>query len=120
MKKSTLCICFSLAILFYSDIANAQSSLAPDQNPSFAVSREKYMNMADSLTRFESATVHTTYKAYDWYEAKQERKSERIQFRRQLRLERARNDYFFYDDGFDNNWRNRYYRNYSPFRFRRF
>jgi len=120
MKKSILCICFSLAILFYADVARAQNSLAPDQNPSFAVSRDKYMNMADSLTGFQSSTVHTTYKAYDWYEAKQERKSERIQFRRQLQLERARNDYRYYEDDFDYNWRNRYRRNYSPFRFRRF
>lgn len=120
MKKFILSICFSVAILFYADVADAQSSLAPDQNPSFAVSRDRYMGIADSLTKFQSSTVHTTYKAYDWYEARSERKSEQRQFQRELQLERARNNYRYYEDDYDSNYRSRYNRNCSPFRFRRF
>jgi hypothetical protein len=97
--------------------AAAQEALAPDQNPAYAVSRARYMGISDSLTRMHSTTVHDTYKAYDWYEAREERRRESKQFRRDLRMERTKRPYY-YDRGYDpyyNGYPNRYnYRGYRP------
>jgi hypothetical protein len=75
--------------------------LTTDQNPQYMQSQNKYMAMADSVTKWHTTTLQNTYKAYDFLEAKAERKAERINFRRNLRLERAR--------------RSRYYNNVDPY-----
>jgi hypothetical protein len=54
-----------------------QASLVPDQNPRYEGSRAKYMNIADSLTSTQGTTVQNTYKAYDWYEAREARRKVR-------------------------------------------
>ncbi|MGG5505744.1 MULTISPECIES: hypothetical protein [unclassified Myroides] len=94
--------------------ANAQS-LIEDQNPNYHVSKEKYMMNKDSLTATLSETVHNTYKAYDWYEAKQERKALKRQYRHEERMARAKYGRSYYSDyGYDYNYGyNNYYRNYS-------
>lgn len=122
MKKKLHFIWLSLAFLLVTNILLAQTDLAPDQNPSFAVSRDKYILKADSLNQYQSTTVHTTYKAYDWYEARKERKQQRLQFNQQLQLERARNNYWFpYTDyNYHNSNRYRYNRNCASFCFWRF
>ena len=51
-----------------------QASLEKDQNPRYEQSRAKYMDMADSLTRNQGTTLQQTYKAYDWYEAREEKR----------------------------------------------
>lgn len=109
------------AILISTTVTNAQTELAPDQNPNFAVSRAKYMAMADSLNTWHSTTHQEMYKAIDWLEDRRQARVDRREFRRQLRLERARwgNDYYYdyYTPGFRNGWgnynyyyNNRYYR----------
>ena len=87
-------------------LAMAQN-LAPDQNPNFAHSRDKYMKLADSLNSYQSTTAQNTYKPIDYLADKAEAREERREFRQQRRLERARwNNY-------DNwNWNNRYYDDY--------
>lgn len=90
--------------------ANAQADLAPDQNPRYRESMEKYINIKDSLQVTNNTTVQQTYKAYDWYEAKMEAKKERQQFRRQLRLNRSYyryNPYTYYDDPYRYHWQGR-------------
>ena len=67
-----------------STFAQQTNSLAPDQNPNYMVSQLKYMNTKDSLLSNENTTVQETYKAYDWREARDERREERRTYRRQL------------------------------------
>lgn len=100
----------TLFLLCLSSAALAQENLSPDQNPNYAVSLGKYMAMADSINQWHGTTVQQTYKAYDWYEQKQERRRERILFERALRLERARS-YGFYP-GYYRSYGNRYHRNW--------
>jgi hypothetical protein len=76
----------------------AQESLAANQNPRFEESRSKYMMMADSLNSWHSVTFQDTYKAIDYMADKAEARERRRAFRRELRLERARNGYGWYDD----------------------
>ena len=115
MKTFYLSLAIFLALFAPSARAEAQT-LAPNQNPNYAVSRDKYMRLADSLTRWHGTTVQDTYSAPDWYEQKMQRREDRRDFRRQLRLERARyywdyTPYYGYQhyryDGYRNH---RYYR----------
>ncbi len=76
----------------------AQESLALNQNPRFEESRSKYMMMADSLNSWHSITFQDTYKAIDYLADKAEARERRRAFRRELRLERARNGYGWYDN----------------------
>lgn len=94
--------------------ANAQTP-HPDQNPNYHVSMEKYMIQKDSLLVNLGETVHNTYKAYDWYEAKQERKALKRQYRHEERMARAKYGRSYYSDyGYNYNYGyNNYYRNYS-------
>lgn len=63
-----------------------KTDLLKDQNPRYQESRAKYMNLADSLTRDQGTTVQNTYKAYDWYEAREERRKLRRERNFQLNL----------------------------------
>jgi hypothetical protein len=85
---------------------NAQSQLLPDQNPNYIVSQQHYTRILDSLEITMNTTVQDTYKAYDWYEAKLEKKQNRVNARYQARLIRAQNSNFLYNNGFNfnNNW----------------
>ncbi len=87
-------------------IANAQSQLVPDQNPNYIVSQQHYTRILDSLEITMNTTIQNTYKAYDWYEAKLEKKQNRVNTRYQARLIRAQNSNFLYNNGFNfnNNW----------------
>ena len=83
-----------LAVAFFTaNLAFGQSALAPDQNPNYEISRDKYIKMADSLNEWHSTTQQNTYKAIDFMADRQEAKADRRQFRRDLRLERARYGY---------------------------
>jgi hypothetical protein len=108
---------FTLAVLLSLGQAEAQN-LAPDQNPNFAVSRDKYMRLADSVNRWHSTTFQETYSAPDWVERREQRQQERRQFRRDLRLERQRRwyqPYHYQPYGYSP-----YGYGYPNFRFRRF
>ncbi|RYY85243.1 MAG: hypothetical protein EOO15_17525 [Chitinophagaceae bacterium] len=88
----------------------ASAQTVPDQNPNFAVSREKYLSMADSVNRWHSVTVQNTYKAYDWYEAREERRTARRNNRQAIRLNRSQRWNSGYNYG--NNWYNPYHNSY--------
>jgi len=106
-----------LTLLLGSVLVNAQTELAPDQNPNYAISRDKYMKMADSLTQWHSTTLQNTYQAIDWLADRERARKNRIDFRRQLRLERARwNGYNYRNDGYYdpyNSYNNNSY--YNPY-----
>ncbi len=97
LKLFGLLIC---SLFTYQGIA--QSSIA-DQNPNYRISMEKYMIQKDSLLSFEGTTFQDTYKAFDWYEAKQERKEQRRLFRHEERMERAKYSQY-YTPYYNNYW----------------
>jgi len=73
-------------------VAMAQHS---DQNPNAKVAYEAYKTETGAEHAASmGATIDNTYEAYDPILIKEQRKRERIEFRRQLRLERARRPRF--------------------------
>ena len=115
-----------LALTFSAGFVMAQTALAPDQNPDFAVSRAKYMKVADSVNSWHGTTSQETYKAIDFMADKAEARANRRAFRQQLRMERARNGYYSFDWynslNYGNRWgrHNNWYNNsYSPYRYNR-
>lgn len=87
MKRTLMIIAGIIATSAFSTSSYAQqANLAEDQNPRYESSRAKYMNMADSLTTTQGTTVQNTYKAYDWYEAREERRKLRRERNFQLGL----------------------------------
>lgn len=133
MKRYILLLALIIAVAD----ASAQTGLAPDQNPNYMISRDKYMGLSDSLNAFHSTTVQDTYKAIDWLEDRRDARAQRRAFRRELRMERARyggyyfNDYDYYTPYYYNNsfynynrgyrwgrgwnsWNNNFYRNTLP------
>ena len=109
MKKSLLSAFMLLTGFFLSVSGKSQLALAPDQNPNFAVSRNKYMKIADSLNTWHSTTLQENYKAIDWLADRKEARADRREFRQQLRLERARwgNDYYYDNYDYYPSYRNR-------------
>jgi hypothetical protein len=121
MKAYLLHLPVIIAVFFISNDACGQTSLAPDQNPDFAVSRDKYMKMSDSITAWHSTTIQDTYKAIDWMADRQEARSERRQFRRELRRYRAgwyNYGNYQYNAGYYYPYRSRGY--YHPNNYRRY
>lgn len=95
---------------------NAQTTIE-DQNPNYRISMQKYMISSDSVLVNSGETVQQTYKAYDWYEAKLERKALRKQYRHEERMERAkygRNYYFDSYYGYNGGYFGNYYNNWFP------
>ncbi|HUP13776.1 MAG TPA: hypothetical protein VM187_16255 [Niastella sp.] len=97
-----LSFCFATSLV----AQDASQSLAPDQNPNFNISRLKYMNLKDSLLTASNTTVQQTYKAYDWYEARQERRNARREARRYTSYY---SDYYYHP--YYNGWNNYGYYN---------
>lgn len=94
------------AIVFSGLLAIGQE-LAKDQNPNYATSRDKYMKLSDSVNATQSTTAQQTYKAIDYLADKEEARDARKQFRRDLRMERARHNYLYNDMSYRyprNNW----------------
>jgi len=105
MKKLLSILGLVLSSLFGFQSAYAQE-LVEDQNPNYKASLSKYMAAKDSLTATLSTTVQDTYKAYDWYEAKQERKAQKREYRHEERMARAKNRSYnngYYNNGYYNN-----------------
>jgi len=88
-------IIFPLLALLLAFPALAQEPAA-DQNPRHASSRDKYLKLADSINQGQSTTLQDTYKAIDYLADRQEARDARKQYRRDLRMERAKRGY--YDD----------------------
>lgn len=112
MKKLLTLFGIALSTLFIVQSASAQESVE-NQNPNYKVSMYKYMAVKDSLTATLGTTVQDTYKAYDWYEAKLERKALRKQYRHEERMARAKygRSYYPYNNG--GYYGNGYYNNYN-------
>lgn len=87
MKRNLIFIMSCVAGLTFATNNYAQrTDLLKDQNPNYQESRAKYIELADSLTRNQGTTVQNTYKAYDWYEAREERRKLRRERNYQLNL----------------------------------
>lgn len=116
MKKALLFFIATAAVSLFSQTAIAQTDLAPDQNPNYEKSMAKYIHMADSLNKWHSTTQHEMYKAIDWLADRKEARADRREFRRQLRMERARwgYDYDYHYNGYYRDNYNRY--RYHPYR----
>jgi hypothetical protein len=108
-------IIFTLIILAAGFATQAQE-LAPDQNPNYKVSMNKYAATQISLQSTNNTTIQNTYKAYDWSTAKAERKAERRNFRRERILFNNYNNNWN-NNGFNswnnNNWNNNGWDNYN-------
>jgi hypothetical protein len=102
-------ILLTASFVLVTAIAATAQTLAPDQNPSFMVSQARYMQMADSINSWHGTTVQNTYKAIDYYQDKLELRANRKAWRRELRMERARNS------GWYNGYSNDYYYPYNSF-----
>lgn len=102
----------TLCCLFIGGIGWAQSStdLVPDQNPNYMTSQQYYMKFKDSLLARQNTTIQQTYKAFDWHEAKMERRETRFQNRQQRRLNRSmfqRNPWYGWNNGWNGGgWNN--------------
>lgn len=112
MKNKVQVIVMAFCSVLGWQTMNAQNTIG-DQNPNYRVSMDKYMVQKDSILGDFGTTAQQTYKAYDWYEAKQEKKALRRQNRHELRMTRAQNpgyNYSGYGSGYYgfsnyNNWR---------------
>jgi hypothetical protein len=70
-----------------------------------------YMKQKDELQKTMNTTVQNTYKAFDWYQNKLDRKQQRRDFRQQIRLARASSPSFYNYPHFANS--NRWNRNWN-------
>ncbi len=126
--KTGRLICLSLftALVVGNGVIKAQAELAPDQNPNYKKSQEKYVAKKDELTKNEGTTVQATYKAIDDMQIKQERKDLKRSNRQDRRMGRITNrgynynsPYYFSNSNYPNNYYgyNNYntYPGYSPF-----
>ncbi len=104
MKKLIFTLC-----IFAAGFATQAQELAPDQNPNYKVSMDKYAGTQVSLQTTNNTTIQDTYKAYDFREAKAERQAERRNFRRERRLFNNYNNSF--NNSWNNGWNNDYFGN---------
>lgn len=73
-------ICFLLCAV---GVKAQTGVLLPDQNPNYLQSQEKYTRLKDSLLIYSNTTPQQTYEAFDWYQDKLNRRTERRSYRRQ-------------------------------------
>ena len=114
MKKLLLVL-----FIFADAYAASAQELVLDQNPNYKVSMEKYQASQINLQTTMNTTVQETYKAYDFRNAKLERKAERKADRRENRLFNNYNQQYY--DPYNYNGRNSYgrpyqYNNYNGWR----
>jgi hypothetical protein len=108
-KTAKLAFLGLVVIMANSSTINAQSELAPDQNPNYKKSMDKYMAEKDELLKNQGKTIQATYKAIDDMELKQERKAQRITYRQERRLARINNR------GRSRGYYSPYYSSYNPY-----
>lgn len=106
MKRNLIILAGLLVGCFYASGASAQQTqLVQDQNPRYRESERKYARVADTLNDLHGTTIQNTYKAYDWYEARQERRQQNREWRHQERLNGSYyDDYFTPSFGLYNNY----------------
>jgi len=106
MKRKLIITALLSVSFFATKVLAQQAPLAPDQNPRFHDSANKDRIVADSLNRSQGTTVQNTYKAYDWYQAREERRQQRREWRHQ---ERMYGGYYNYTPGWS------VFSGYSPY-----
>ncbi len=106
MKK----LLFTLSILAAGFVAISQD-LAPDQNPNYKISIDKYASNQLALQTTNNTTIQDTYKAYDWNTAKDERKTNRRNFRREFRQNNSRNGNWNNNNNWNSGWNNNSWNN---------
>ena len=107
MKKLFLVLIVTLSVT----ILKAQETpITSDQNPDYKISLAKYQYGQQVILEAMNTTLQNTYKAYDWTEAKQERKNQRIDFRQKRAIARI-NSYRYLDCNsiFNRGYYNRYW-----------
>ena len=114
MKKLLLTL-----FIFTGVYAASAQELAPDQNPNYKLSQNKYQASQTSVQTNMNTTLQQTYAAYDWRTSKALKKAERRADRREDRLFNNYNQR--YNDPYDYNGRNYYgrpnqYRSYHGWR----
>jgi len=109
----------TLLLLVVAATLQAQTSteLVPDQNPNYLQSQARYTKFRDSLVQYQNTTVQQTYKAFDWYQEKLDRKNTRFDNRQQRRVNRSMYQNYLFDAnpwyglGWNNWGRNRFFPN---------
>ena len=87
---------FSFLILICACQVKSQE-LSSNQNPNYKASLAKYENQKAALTSTMNTTEQDTYKAYDWTEAKEAKRKDRIERRQERALARINNRSCFMD-----------------------
>ena len=130
IKRTFLLSLSSLMLLANSPIS-AQNKLAPDQNPNYMKSLEKYMEKKDELIKHQGTTIQDTYEAIDDIQIKKDRKKLKRANRQKRRMARIENNgynnynyipyRYNYSSSFNNGYQNGYgynnfYRQYNQYR----
>lgn len=117
MKRNILYNLLLLPLtMFIATLSMSQTALVEDQNPNYFISQAKYTGMADSMNSLHGTTPQETYKAIDWMADRREARDQRRAFRRELRMERARNGWYYNDNSYYYpRYSNNYYRRYQPY-----
>ena len=109
-----------LVVVFITTLSFSQeTALAQNQNPNYKVSLDKYLEADNDYVFAEGTTLQETYVAIDLLEERRqlrslrrEHRANRALWRHQERMERAKNGYSLYDDGYYNDsYYNNSYRN---------
>ena len=90
-------------------VSAQHAKLAADQNPRYMESQLRYQKAADTLIQSHGITLQETYRAYDWFEARLERRRLRSERRDHAIFNRRYLRYNF-SPGY-------YYPYYRPYRF---
>lgn len=123
MKRNIFIMALMLLGGLFSGTVKAQqtTALVADQNPRYMESQAKYARVADTLNSLHGTTIQNTYKAYDWYEAKLERRRQNREWRHEERMN-GYNDYspswglysgYSYSPYLNYGWGNRWGGNYG-------
>jgi hypothetical protein len=114
MKRNVLYNLLLLPMAMLIALGGMSQALVEDQNPDYMISQVKYLGMADSLNALHGTTPQETYKAIDWMAERQERRDARRAFRRELRLARAQNGWYYNDYSYYN-YHPSYYSGYNRY-----
>ncbi len=110
-------------IMVSTTVAKAQEDLAPDQNPNYRKSMEKYIANKDELLKNQGKTIQDTYKAIDDMQIRQDRKDQKKVYRQERRLARINNRRYYnrgsyystpyYGNGYNNGYNSYGYNGYN-------
>lgn len=116
--KKIVCYTFIATLLLGTNVIKAQEELAPNQNPNYKVSQEKYRANKDESLKTEGTTVQATYKAIDDMQIRQDRRDLRRSYRQERRLARI-NNCGYYSPYLYNNCNSYGYDSYTPYSYYR-